>query len=650
MRLLTAAAVLFAALLPVRLQAQQVPDAPRVVLRDVPFQVTVEGEPGASSGYEIRTASGTVLAQGFVEAGASETAAGLLISSRKDLPLSVRIGETTVTLAPTLTPGWYAILPPIVAIVFALVFREVITALFAGVWLGALAVAGFNPLKATWRVIDEFVVPSLANTDDGHTQIIVFSLLLGGMVGVIAKNGGTMGIVEAVRPFARTARRGRIATWLAGMGIFFDDYANTLLVGNTMRPITDKLRVSREKLAYLVDSTAAPIAAIVPISTWVGYEISLIGEGLRIAAEQNPAARDTLLGMNPFQIFVETIPYRFYPVLALYFAALVSFTKWDLGPMARAEKRAAEGGGLFRPGARLMTDTSAHVLEAKEGVRHRWWNAAAPVLTVVVVVLIGLFVTGRAGAGPDAPLRDVFGAADPFVTLLWASLAGCLVAIGMSLAQRILTLDESIDAWVSGMRAMLIAMLILALAWSLGSVTSEIGTALYLSQILAHRVILHLVPVVVFVTAAAMSFATGTSWGTMAILLPLGIPVTVALGGAAGLALDGQVHYTILLGTISSVLAGSIFGDHCSPISDTTILSSTASGCDHVDHVRTQLPYALLVAVVGMAWGDVPTAYGFPVWIALAGAMITLWVILRVWGTAVEEVPADDVPEPAANS
>ncbi len=589
-----------------------------------------------------------MLAQGLVEAGASETAAGLVIHSRTDLPLSVRIGVTTVEIAPTLTPGWYAILPPIVAILFALVFREVITALFAGVWLGALAVAGFNPLKATWRVIDEFVVPALANTDDGHTQIIVFSLLLGGMVGVIAKNGGTMGIVEAVRPFARTARRGRIATWLAGMGIFFDDYANTLLVGNTMRPITDKLRVSREKLAYLVDSTAAPIAAIVPISTWVGYEISLIAEGLRIAADQNPAARDTLLGMNPFQIFVETIPYRFYPVLALYFAALVSFTKWDLGPMARAEKRAAEGGGLFRPGARLMTDTSAHVLEAKEGVRHRWWNAAMPVFTVVLVVLIGLFVTGRAGAGPDASLRDVFGAADPFVTLLWASLAGCIVAIGMSLAQRVLTLEESIDAWVSGMRAMLIAMLILALAWSLGSVTNEIGTALYLSQILAHRVALHLVPVMVFVTAAAMSFATGTSWGTMAILLPLGIPITVALGGAAGLSLDGQVHYTILLGTISSVLAGSIFGDHCSPISDTTILSSTASGCDHVDHVRTQLPYALLVAVVGMAWGDVPTAYGFPVWIALAGAMITLWVILRVWGTAVEEMPVDASPGPVA--
>jgi Na+/H+ antiporter NhaC len=639
MRLLRPAALLVVALLPFRAAAQTVSDAPKVVLRDVPFQLTLQGDGAAGRGYEIRTASGSVLAEGFVEAGASATVSGLVVVSRAELPLTVRVGETSFSVAPTLTPGWYALLPPLIAIVFALLFREVVTALFAGVWLGALAVAGFNPLKATWRVIDAFVVPAIANSGDGHTQIIVFSLLLGGMVGVIAKNGGTMGIVEAVTPFARTARRGRIATWLAGMGIFFDDYANTLLVGNTMRPITDRLRVSREKLAYLVDCTAAPVAAIVPISTWVGYEISLIADGLRIAAQQNPGASDTLLSMNPFSVFIETIPFRFYPVLALYFAALTSFTKWDFGPMAVAEKRAAAGGGLHRPGARLMTDTSVHVLEAKEGVRHRWWNAAVPVITVVMVVLWGLFVTGKAGAGPGASMSDIFGAADPFVTLLWGSLAGCIVAIGMSLAQRILTLEESIDAWVSGMRAMIIAMLILALAWSLGSVTEQIGTALYLAQVLSHRVAIHLLPVMVFATAAAMSFATGTSWGTMAILLPLGIPLTVALGGNAGLAPGGAEHYTILLGTISSVLAGAIFGDHCSPISDTTILSSTASGCDHVDHVRTQLPYALLVAVVGMAWGDVPTAYGFPVWLSLAGAMITLWLILRFAGTAVEQAP-----------
>jgi len=623
------------ALLPLGAAAQEVADAPSVILDGVPFQITVAGSPDSSDPFAVRTATGTVLESGTLPAGGSATATDLVVGSRAELPLTVTIGGVTQDLSPTLIPGWYSLLPPLLAIVIALVLREVVTALFVGVWFGALAVAGFNPLLATWRVVDEFVVPALADTDGGHVQIVVFSLLLGGMVGIIAKNGGSMGIVEAVSPFARTARRGRIATWLAGMGVFFDDYANTLLVGNTMRPITDRLRISREKLAYLVDSTAAPLAALVPISTWVGYEISLIADGLRIAAEQNPAASAGLLGMSPFTVFIETIPYRFYPVLALYFAGLTAFMRRDFGAMAVAERRASTGGGLFRPGARLMTDTTSRAMDPKEGIAHRWWNAGLPVLSVVVVVLVGLWVTGRASAGPGASLYDVFGAADPFITLLWGSLAGCLVAIALSTAQRILTLEESIDAWLSGMRAMLLAMVILTLAWSLGSVTEAIGTAPYLTQILEGRVALQLLPVIVFATAAAMSFATGTSWGTMAILLPLVIPLSVSLGGFTDTGPD--IQYTILLGNISSVLAGAIFGDHCSPISDTTVLSSMASGCDHVDHVRTQLPYALIVAVVGMALGDIGTAYGLPVWVALLGGAGVLFAFLRFRGVDVDE-------------
>jgi Na+/H+ antiporter NhaC len=623
------------ALLPLGAAAQEVADAPSVILDGVPFEITVAGSPDSSDPFAVRTATGTVLESGTLPAGGSATATDLVVGSRAELPLTVTIGGVTQDLSPTLIPGWYSLLPPLLAIVIALVLREVVTALFVGVWFGALAVAGFNPLVATWRVVDEFVVPALADTDGGHVQIVVFSLLLGGMVGIIAKNGGSMGIVEAVSPFARTARRGRIATWLAGMGVFFDDYANTLLVGNTMRPITDRLRISREKLAYLVDSTAAPLAALVPISTWVGYEISLIADGLRIAAEQNPAASAGLLGMSPFTVFIETIPYRFYPVLALYFAGLTAFMRRDFGAMAVAERRASTGGGLFRPGARLMTDTTSRAMDPKEGIAHRWWNAGLPVLSVVVVVLVGLWVTGRASAGPGASLYDVFGAADPFITLLWGSLAGCLVAIALSTAQRILTLEESIDAWLSGMRAMLLAMVILTLAWSLGSVTEAIGTAPYLTQILEGRVALQLLPVIVFATAAAMSFATGTSWGTMAILLPLVIPLSVSLGGFTDTGPD--IQYTILLGNVSSVLAGAIFGDHCSPISDTTVLSSMASGCDHVDHVRTQLPYAVIVAVVGMALGDIGTAYGLPVWVALLGGAGVLFAFLRFRGVDVDE-------------
>ena len=623
--------------LPVGTAAQEVEEAPSVVLDGIPFRVSVSARLEPIQ-VEVRDSRGAVLGSGDADPLETATVEGLVVTEGAQLPLEIRVGGDVHELAPTFMPGWLSLLPPLLAIALALLFREVVTALFAGVWLGALAVAGFNPLSATWRLIDQFAVPALADVEGGHTQIVVFSLLLGGMVGIIARNGGTMGIVEAVAPLARNPRRGKLATWAAGLAIFFDDYANTLIVGNTMRPITDRLKISREKLAYLVDSTAAPVAALIPISTWVGYEISLIADGLRIAAEQNPAEAAVLLETSPFTIFIHTIPFLFYPLLALFFVFLTSFMDRDFGPMAAAEKRAASGGGLHRKGAQLATDTSGHIMEPKDGVRHRWWNAGIPVLTVIVVVLVGLYASGAASTGPDASLMDIFGAADPFATLLWGSLAGCLMALFLSWGQGILTLTEGIDAWLGGLRAMVIAMVILVLAWSLGSVTEEIGTASYLAQLLTGRVALQLIPAIVFATSAAMAFATGTSWGTMAIMLPLVIPLTVSLGGGAGF--DGGTGYSILLGSISSVLAGAIFGDHCSPISDTTVLSSTASACDHVDHVRTQLPYALLVAAVGMVLGDIGTAYGLPNWVALLGGAATLVVFLRLFGKRVLESEA----------
>ena len=628
LRLITALWIL---LLPANVGAQELLDPPSVILTDVPFELTLQGANQTSTQYEVRSATGLILAEGTILPQGVSVVTGLEIGSIEQLPLQVLIGDRSDELEPTLIPGWFSVLPPILAILLALIFREVITALFAGVWLGALAVSGFNPLKATGRLIDQFVVPAL--TDADHVAILVFSLLLGGMVGIIARNGGTMGIVESVTPFARTAKRGKIATWAAGLAIFFDDYANTLIVGNTMRPITDRLRISREKLAYIVDSTAAPVAALVPISTWVGYEISLISDGLRIAAEQNPNGADVILSQNPFDLFLQTIPFLFYPILAVLFVLMTSVMNRDFGPMAEAELRAATKGELHKPGATLATDTSSELMSPKKGLTYRWWNAALPVLTVIVVVLAGLYTTGRTSVGPDASLREVFAEADPFSTLLWGSLAGCLVAILISIGQRMLTVQECIDAWLGGMKAMMIAMIILTLAWSLGSVTEAIGTAQYLSLLLSDRVGLQLIPLIVFVTCAAMAFATGTSWGTMAIMLPLVIPLTVSLGGAA--TYPGGDQMEILLGATASVLAGAIFGDHCSPISDTTILSSTASACDHMDHVRTQLPYAVLVGLIGMLLGNVGTAYGLPPWGALLGGVFLLFLFLQFRGRVV---------------
>ncbi|MCY4400150.1 MAG: Na+/H+ antiporter NhaC family protein [Gemmatimonadetes bacterium] len=622
---------------PLTAGAQDAVEGPRVILASVPFTVAVSGAEDISSLVEVRDAGGTLLGSGPVGAGDVREFRGISIDSREALPIEVRVGDAVHEISVPFAPAWFSILPPLVAIVLALIFKEVITALLAGIWLGALVVAGYNPVQATWRLVDQYVVPALGDTDAGHTQIVIFSMLLGGMVGIISRNGGTMGVVRAVAPLARNRRRGKVATALAGLAIFFDDYANTLVVGNTMRPITDRLKVSREKLAYLVDSTAAPVAALVPVSTWVGYEVSLIGGGLSAAAgEATGADAGFLAGLSPYTVFIESIPYLFYPLLALSFVFMTSIMNRDFGPMARAEARAAAGKGLHREGAMLATDTAKSFVDAKEGAPHRWWNAGIPVLTVVLVVLGGLYTSGSAAAGPDADLKDIFGAADPFNTLLWGSLAGCLVAAVLSIGQRLLTVHECVDAWIGGVKAMMIAMVILTLAWSLGAVTKDVGTAAYLAELLTGNLPLNLLPAAVFVTAGAMAFATGTSWTTMAILIPLVIPLTVSLAGGSGFA-DGS-HYGILLGSTSAVLAGAIWGDHCSPISDTTVLSSTAAACDHVDHVRTQLPYAMLVGGVGLALGSVGTALGLPTWIALLAGVAVLAVCLRVLGTPVAEV------------
>jgi Na+/H+ antiporter NhaC len=605
-------------------------EAPSVAVPGAPFKIEVSGPEGAP--YRVVTATGREIASGSLGAEPA-TVEGLVITGRAELPLSVLVGPETLQADARFVPGWASLLPPLVAILLALIFREVVVSLFAGVWLGAFFWTGFDPLAAVLRTVDSFALPALADPD--HAAIIIFSLSIGGMVGVITRNGGTHGIVERLAPYATSPRRGLLATYGQGLAIFFDDYANTLIVGNTMRPVTDRLRVSREKLAYVVDSTSAPVASVMFVSTWVGYEISLIADGLRSAAASvsvtNPAMAARLTEASAFNVFIDTIPYRFYPLLALVFVLLVIWMRRDFGPMYGAEARAAAGRGVYREGAALMADTSAEALEPPAGSPLRWWNAGLPVLVVVGSVVIGLYASGRAALGPgDWPLRDVVGEANSFHVLLWGSLLGSITAILLTASQRILSLQETMNAWLAGLRSMVLAMVILVLAWSLGAVTEALGTAQYLSSVLAGNVPLHLLPVLVFIVAAVVSFATGTSWGTMAILIPLVIPLGASLTAATDLGIEG--HYTILLGVVSSVLAGSIFGDHCSPISDTTVLSSMASACDHMDHVRTQLPYAVMVAVVAMVLGDIPTAFGMSPWISLLLGTAVLVGVLRVFG------------------
>ena len=542
--------------------------------------------------------------------------------SRIAIRASALVAETVVDPI----PGWLSILPPLIAIVLALAFRDVLVALFAGIVSGALILYGWNPVTAVARSADRFVVGALANTD--HAKIIFFSMMLGGMVGLISKSGGTQGIVERLKKYATSARRGQVATWLMGIAIFFDDYANSLIVGSTMRPITDRLRISREKLAYIVDSTAAPVASLFPISTWIGFEVGLIAA----AFQQIGFAK------NPYLAFIDSIPFRFYPILALVLGFTIAFACRDFGPMLRAERRASETGKVIADGDTPLADYTSSGLAPEPGAVLRSRNAIIPMLVVIVVAIGGMYVSGADGLNrADYPtmsswLREVFGNAASLDALIWASLASILVAVGLAISQRILTLKQSMEALVEGFRSMLLAIMVLILAWAIGDITGVLHTADWVVSLTEGVLSPHFLPVLVFLAAAAISFATGTSWGTMGILMPLVIPIAHRLSTAAGPSMEGEVYYMLMLGTVSSVLAGSVWGDHCSPISDTTILSSMGSSCDLIAHVRTQMPYAIGVGVLAMLLGDIPTAYGLSPWISIAAGIAIIIAVVMIFG------------------
>ena len=573
-----------------------------------PLRLDTSWEPGTEVQVRLGGDSETVE---VADGGALRTSELKLAGGVNQVEL-VAAGETLSVEVPTL-PGWTSILPPLIAIVLALIFKDVLVALFVGIFFGAWMIAGWaNPGSAFGRTIDTYIVESL--TDSGHVSILVFTCLLGAMVGLVTKGGGTHGIVERLKPWATSQQRGQVATWFMGLCIFFDDYANTLIVGPTMRPITDRLKISREKLAYIVDSTAAPVVCLFPISTWVGFEIGLIGD-----------AFDKLgLEADAYGAFLSSIPYRFYPFFAIALVLMVAITRFDFGAMRRAEERALHEGKVLGDDARPIADYASDEVEPPEDAPKRAINAVLPILTVVLVTLWGLWRTGSSALAADgaAPvdgfwlgLRQILEGADSYVALLWASLAGALVALLLPLVQRILKVHEGVGAMVAGIKSMMLALLVLTLAWSLSAVCDGLSTAHYLSGLAEQGLEPHFLPALTFVLAAAIAFATGSSWGTLGIMEPLIIPIAHNLSVQHGHAFGDPVYQVAMMGSIGAVLTGAVWGDHCSPISDTTILSSMATGCDHVAHVRTQLPYALTTGAMAIFVGAIPAAYGAPAWL-----------------------------------
>lgn len=529
--------------------------------------------------------------------------------------------------------GMLSLLPPLVAIVLAFKTKQVLPSLFIAIFTGATIIAGGNVFEAFSNTVTKYIAGSVAS--EWNAGIIVFDMGLGGMIGVVAASGGAKAIAEWLASKARNAKSGMVATWAMGLLIFFDDYSNTLLVGTTMRPLTDKLKISREKLAFLTDSTAAPVASMALISTWIAYEMGLLRDAFAAIGVE----------ANIYSVFIQSIPFRFYSLIMLGFVLFIAFTGRDYGPMLKAERRARKEGKLVADGATPLASKELTEMEIKEGIPLKARNAIIPVLTVVVMVIVGLYISGKSAilSGEDLALisrlqnspfafttvRDVIGSANAAKAMMWASFTGSIVAFILVLSQRILTFEEAMKAWIDGAKSLIIAIFVLVLAWGIGSMCKDLGTAKFLVSILAGRISASIIPLAVFLLGCIIAFSTGTSWGTTAILMPIAVPLVFNLsGGDTG---------TLLFATIGAVFTGAVFGDHCSPISDTTIMSSMSAASDHIDHVKTQIPYALTVAAIAVGVGYLPAAlFGINPVISLMIGYALAFAAVRFIGQEVE--------------
>jgi len=497
--------------------------------------------------------------------------------------------------------GPLSLLPAIVAILLAFWTRHVVVSLGAAAWLGATLLVGGNPISGLYYAFDPVILDAISDRD--HVKVTLFSLLVAGTVEVMNRGGGTKALVALLLRMAKSRRSGMLATWLAGLAVFFDDYANCLIVGTSMRPLADRLGISREKLAYIVDSTAAPIASVALVSTWIGYEVSLMKDGLEAAGST----------MDAYAFFVEGIGYRSYSLFTIAFVGFVAWTGRDFGPMVGAEREAAK----------IRAASTEELGEADELSPLDLALGILPVIALVAVTFGYLWIEGSRGLPADARLFEILGNADGYDAMVRASIVAMGLALALSAAGSNLSARGSVDAAVKGMQGLFHAIVILVLAWSLGAVMTELDAAGYLVDLLSGSLPGWTLPTIIFMVAAGASFATGTSFGTMAILVPIVIPLSFAIGPD-----DTVLH----LAASSAVLTGACWGDHCSPISDTTVLSSAGADCDLVAHVRTQLPYAVACGAISILFGTLPAGFGVPLVISLPLGIAACWATLRFLG------------------
>jgi Na+/H+ antiporter NhaC len=458
--------------------------------------------------------------------------------------------------------GWWSIAPPVLAVALAIRTRQVHLSLFIGIWLGWTILAGGNPV-AGLRDSLEGVITVLS--DVGNAKILTFSALVGVVLVFTQASGGVSGFIDWIvgRGLVKSPRGAGVLAWCIGCIIFIESNITALVTGSVSRPIFDRLSMAREKLAYICDSTAAPVCILIPLNAWGAFIIGLL------AAEGYA---------QPVKTMFSAMPLNFYAIGALFFTLYIAWSRRDFGPMKHAERRAMETGKVLRDGARPMVPEGIAHMDAPEGVAPRARNFLIPALAMIVTMPLSLWITG------DGDLTQGSGS----TSVLWAVCAAIICGGAAYRVQGIFSLTELTDLFFKGISALVPLVTLLLLAFAIGDVSRELQTGPFVADLVADLVNPVLVPVVLFLTSCFVAFSTGTSWGTFAIMVPIAVPMAAATG----------VNDALL---IAAVLGGGIFGDHCSPISDTTIISSMASASDHIDHVRTQLPYALVVAAVAVA-------------------------------------------------
>ena len=508
-------------------------------------------------------------------------------------PLLAMAAEEGEEYVPEMFATPWSLLPPLVAIVLALITKEVYSSLFVGILIGGIFYSGFAFEGTITHVFQGGIISVLS--DSYNVGIIVFLVILGIMVCMMNKVGGSAAFGEWAKNHIKSRTGAQLATILLGVLIFIDDYFNCLTVGSVMRPVTDKHNISRAKLAYLIDATAAPVCIIAPISSWAA------------------AVTGFVPGEDGFSIFIRAIPYNFYALLTITMMIGLSLLKVDYGSMRVHEDNAIKG-DLYTTPDRPYADAEKEIVEGKGGVI----DLVFPVVLLIICCVIGMIYTGGFFSGTD--FITSFSQCDASVGLVLGSFFAYVITIVFYLVRRVIRFDECMGCVPEGFKAMVPAILILTFAWTLKAMTDSLGADVFVSELVKTSAsgMMNFLPAIVFLVGCGLAFATGTSWGTFGILIPIVVAV-----------FQGQ-NETMMIISISACMAGAVCGDHCSPISDTTIMSSAGAQCNHVNHVTTQLPYAITVAAISffiyILAGFVQSA-----WIALpAGIVVTIAVLLVI--------------------